>query len=569
MKNEETKKQESAVNLSKDDKKADSKAKSEKKAEDTAENKPKKKPNFNKKKLKYGSLATAITAIFIAAIVLLNVVVSTIMDRYPLKLDLTSDKLYEISQESIDYMKTVEQDIEIAVMYEESYFQTGSTYLKMVPEVLDKYRQYAAGELNVVYYDMTANPEAVNAYAQYYSGTIQEGDIVVKCGERVKVINFGDIIQTEQSIDYTTYQYVYDYTFVGEQSITSAIMSVTDANPKTVALITTVAGSAIYYEYNQYSIQILQELLEKNGYDVVAVDIMNDEISSETYDLVVLPAPYNDLTEAMVQKIEAFLYNDGKYGRNMLYIADGYQSPDQPNLEGFLEVWGIEIGDSVIYEGDASSAQYVQLAIGTANSIPTAVITENEKYNANLTDSKLPIVAPLCRPITLLWEANNDRATASLLQSSATAFLRPITSASTPSEEDKLADGEAAETTTTTFNQETAETGVQNLMAVSTTSFYSGSESYTSQLMVMGSCSLIDYYVAQNNAYRNSEYVIGAVNTMVGKEASIIIESKALEQTTIAITEGQLTALRNVVVILIPAIVILIGIVVYVRRRNR
>ena len=44
---------------------------------------------------------------FIAAVVLVNVVVSVVMDRYPLKVDLTSSKLYEISQVSIDYVKNL------------------------------------------------------------------------------------------------------------------------------------------------------------------------------------------------------------------------------------------------------------------------------------------------------------------------------------------------------------------------------------------------------------------------------------------------------------------------------
>ena len=59
-----------------------------------------KKPR-NRKKLKYGALATGITVVFIAAVVLLNVLVSVVMDRYPLKVDLTSSKLYEISLPSL------------------------------------------------------------------------------------------------------------------------------------------------------------------------------------------------------------------------------------------------------------------------------------------------------------------------------------------------------------------------------------------------------------------------------------------------------------------------------------
>lgn len=573
MNNEEKKPSQNEVDLKKD---AKAPAEQPKASKEKADKPKKEKRGLNKKKLKYGSVATGITVVFIAVVVLLNVVVSALMDRYPIKADLTSDKLYEISQQSIDYMKTVTKDIEISVMYSENYFQTGSSYLKIIPETLDKYRQYAGGDVKVTYYDMTANPDAVKQFSNKYSGTIEEGDIVITCGDRIKVIGFDQIIATQTSMDPATYQQKTDYSFVGEQSITAAIMSVTDANPMTVGIINQVAGNDIYYQTSAYSVQMVQELLDKNGYDVKTIDIMSGELDPETYDLLVLPAPYNDLTEAMVKKLEDFLYNDGKYQRNLFYIADGYQSTSMPNLNAFLNIWGIEIGNSIVYEGDDSVAQYVQLALGTISHIPVAALTDNETYNQKLAASKLPVIAPLGRPIKLLWEANNDRTTASLLQSSATSFLRPFTSTESEDTAQPGANGsdsaqttEAQTTTTTAFDQSKAETGVQNLMAVSTTTFYSGAESYASNLMVLSSSSMLDYYVAQNASYRNAEYIIGAVNTMVGKDNTTVIAPKALEQTTIVITEGQVNAIRTVTVIGIPAFVLLLGLVVYLRRRNR
>ena len=63
--------------------------------------------------------------------------------------------------------------------------------------------------------------------------------------------------------------------------------------------------------------------------------------------------------------------------------------------------------------------------------------------------------------------------------------------------------------------------------------------------------------------------MVSAINVMVGKENGLVIADKALEQTNIAITEGQLSGLRTLVIIIIPLIVVVIGLVVFVRRRNR
>ena len=50
-----------------------------------------KKNLLNRRRFKYGSLATIITVGFIVAVVLLNVVCTLLLERYPLSIDLTSD----------------------------------------------------------------------------------------------------------------------------------------------------------------------------------------------------------------------------------------------------------------------------------------------------------------------------------------------------------------------------------------------------------------------------------------------------------------------------------------------
>ena len=45
-------------------------------------------------------------------------------------------------------------------------------------------------------------------------------------------------------------------------------------------------------------------------------------VSEVDYDLLVLPAPVNDLTVDAIDKLETFLHNDGNLGKRLLYIAD-------------------------------------------------------------------------------------------------------------------------------------------------------------------------------------------------------------------------------------------------------
>ena len=211
-------------------------------ANETVKPEKEKKP-FNKKKLKYGTVATVITVVFIAFVVFINLIAGVLTDRKDLKLDLTKEKYYEVSQDTIDYIQGIKTDVEIAVMAKESDFATSGTYMKMVLETLEKYEQHS-DHIKINFYDVASNPDVVTKFSANYNGEISEGNIVVAAGDRVKVLTVNNLFNI-QSDYYSGSSSVQSYK--GEQELTSAIMSVTDANPQRVAFISKYNGSAIYH----------------------------------------------------------------------------------------------------------------------------------------------------------------------------------------------------------------------------------------------------------------------------------------------------------------------------------
>ena len=71
------------------------------------------KKKYSRRKLKYGGAATAVTLIVIAVVVLVNVVLSMLSDRMNMSIDITPDGTFEISQETIDYLDTVTEPVDI------------------------------------------------------------------------------------------------------------------------------------------------------------------------------------------------------------------------------------------------------------------------------------------------------------------------------------------------------------------------------------------------------------------------------------------------------------------------
>ena len=558
--------------------------KSEKTAAPISEEKRQKKMQV-RKKLKYGGIATAVTVIFVAVVVLLNVVVAQVCKRNPdAVLDLTTANLYEISDDTVDYIKNLDQDVEIAISSEESTFQSDK-YYKMISETISKYQGYS-DHISVTYFDTTKDPDILSKYQDLYAGDISSNQIIVTSGDRIKVYSLTDMFEIDQD-KYQSYYYGYASLsdcitgFKGEQTLTTAIMNVTDYNPKSVAVITKSNGNYIFSatQANAYAVTAMENLLNDNGYDVKELDMVNDTLDAETYDIVVLPAPANDLTMDAIKKLQDFLQNDGNLGKQLIYVADYTQSVT-PNLDAFLKDWNLQVDSSYVREDDNNRNQTVQIVASAGKGLiaPIVSLGDSENYGGNLANSSLPIVAPLARPIQKL-PSNNGRVVYNLLQSSDTSYAYPLTQqASSGEDTTESASEESQEATeatttegaaTTSFDTDSAVRGANTVMALSQSQQSTGSDLIESDVIVLGSMAMMDYYLTQDSSYNNAEYFIGVLNSVCGKEDSIVIASKDMTATSISATQTQLVTLRTIVVFLIPLAVAAAGIVVFLRRRNR
>jgi hypothetical protein len=218
--------------------------------------------------------------------------VSFIGKRSPIKIDLTPDDRYELSDDSIAAVKNIEKDVDITVTAKRDYFdalasywrgQTGyDTPFELIPELLDKYSVYAKqgkGSIDVKYVDMDVDPDIINQYKKYYNGDIERGSIIVSSGDRVSVISSTDVmnmITPDQYTAQTTGEYKFKFT--GESTITSAITNICDAHPVKTAFAMTMNGASMFdaQSYGSAVNAFENELLAKNGYECSDIDIATD-----------------------------------------------------------------------------------------------------------------------------------------------------------------------------------------------------------------------------------------------------------------------------------------------------
>ena len=349
-------------------------------------------------------MSIAVLCLVVAIVVVINVMVGMLAKRSPVKIDLTPDKRYDLSDESIEALKNLDSDVEIVVTMKKDFFTTLANYYKsnnvdvpfdMIPVILGKStkctQSRAAEALMLPTLTWTKTLTLSQSIPQITTVSSQ-GSIVVASGDRVKVIDSNGVMNMITTAQNAASSSNPQFVFAGESTLTSAITSVTDSNPISVAFVKTTNGTALYSE-NEYSAvvdSLENDLLEKNGYDCTDIDIATDELDTEKYDMIVVPTPSADFNEDIIKKLSDFLYNDGNYDKSLLYVPSITQT-NLPNIDEFLADWSIKVENNIIAD-DIN-------AISTQTNI-VATIADSDSVGTLPNDS-LPIVAPLAREVSV------------------------------------------------------------------------------------------------------------------------------------------------------------------------
>lgn len=514
---------------------------------------------INKRHLKYGSFATGFTALFIAAVILVNVVTTMLFERFPISLDLTGDSIYSISQETKDYISSLTVPVDITIMATESNFKGISKYTIQCAEMLANYSQYNP-LITVRYKDLLSSPDFVGQYAQQ---NIATGDIIIEPADgdhtRVKIVTLADIINVPD--DYSAYLAQYKNVSGGlythqlfnsqnlivssnaEQALTSAIMAVTDANPITVATLTFPGA-------NESDVSGLTELLDKNGYALTSLNIQTQQIPNDV-DIIIIPAPKVDYSEAETEKISNWLTNNGELERDLIYVASPEQG-ETPNLDALLYRYGITVESKLIYETDSNHHT------GYPNQSFQLLASEN--YRADIANPGLSIIVPNARAITTRFDLTDGYNTCeSLITSYNTAALLNMHEKITTLAElnNKIAESDERGTFNSVvlgrykaLNQETHISKFTNVIAI-------------------GSDSMINTVFMSDQRYNNGSFFISLINELSGKTEGVTIVPKKVKAKGVIVAENVKNSLNLTFAFIIPIAVLVIGTFIWIRRRHR
>ncbi len=474
--------------------------------------------------LKLSLVFLALTAMLVVGTLLVNGIATLLTNRYALSFDLTENAAYEIGDSTKTLLASLEQPVEIFVLSPEDSFG-GSSYLKQAKSIIQQYPRYS-GQVTLTFVDYAVDPSFAAGFSDL---ALANGDLIVRCGKRVKHVSVNNLFH---------YQYTADGNLAiessrAEEAVTSALLNVTSGELVKLAVLT---GNGVVES------KLFTALLADNNYQLAQVSLMTDSL--EGFDGALLLAPTTDLSEDVLRKLEAFLYNGGQYGKLLLYAANAAQGP-LPNLDAFLAEWGITFLNGAVFETMPDRTYQYQ-------PFYPMVRYEEGRYKEMLKDANTPFLMPLSRPMKLAFTAKDGYFVETLLSFAETAGVRPAEAGQDFTADQATLKGPLPALVLSSFNAAGADgAGLRSLVLASS------------------STGIFDAICLQNESLTDSEYLLNLLGDLMGQKAGVNIQPKSLSGKVLGISSAQVTTLGVLLTAVLPLLILAAGVVVWLLRRYK
>lgn len=475
---------------------------------------------FSKRSFKYGSNSI----ILIVAVVVIAVLVNLFVGMVDVKVDLTPNKIFSLTDVTKSLLKDLKQDVTIYGLFDDGKIGTTDEY-KQVTDLLSLYEKNT--HIKVKYVDPDKNPGIIKELDPQNTMSLQKADFVVVSKvngkEKKKKLSESDLFAVN------TDQQTFQQTLVGsnaEQGLTGAIKFVTAAKTPVVYFTEGHDEIGVDSDYTQ-----VKQYLEQNNYEVKTINLTTAGKLPEDAEILVVASPKNDISTTEKDAIDAYLKAGGKAVFMFDYLSN---DPDFNNFNSLLSGYNVAVDYDKIKETDSGrhpqGDDYTVLFDVSSNSI----VSEESK-----------VVFSNSRSISILKNAKDYITATSLIKTSDTAV------------------GEAA----------SASRGqnLQGPLDVAVAVENKGG-SAASKILVMGNASFVSDSAAKGsyaNYYQyGAVFFVQSINWMFDKKDDVNIPTKNYATQQINVSQLQASVMGVVVVIVLPLIILGTGLFVFLRRRH-
>lgn len=292
---------------------------------------------LHSRRARYGGMTVSLTVVLIAAVVLLNVMFSTLAYHFSWFVDMTADKLYTVSDHTLSLLTDA--------IDEENAQRASEGQEPLQAEILfcSDFNQFEKGSIESYIYNTAHELEL--AFPDTITLDWFDCWLDKKLADSLGVTNSTDVVLRVKDGESRVFKQKEFFVFSvessstpigygGERAFATSLVSLMNGDRPLACL--TVNHDEIFYDYQ------LLYLLRDAGYNYLMLDLYYEDIPEEC-ELLVINNPNADLIVAdgiseisEVEKLNAFTERGGD-----LMVFMEANTPVLQNLEAFLADWGV------------------------------------------------------------------------------------------------------------------------------------------------------------------------------------------------------------------------------------
>lgn len=482
--------------------------------------------NEQLRKFKYGGTAAAFTVAFVAIVIILNVIFSALSSRFTLYADMTSEKIYGISDTTKELLSDFTDEVNVIFCTPLDKLNDNK-YSSMIYTLVQAYCAEFPN-ISVDYMNWETETERAQKYKTTAGSAINSRSVIVDCPSR----NQCKVYTWDSFIAYTSDGA--EFGFNGELKLTSALLQITGDNP--AVCFTTNHSEDIK------GASALISLFESAGFAVNYSDLTKDEIPQDAK-VIVIYGPRTDFFGAdsvynEFEKIDSFI---ASHGHMMVFLSP--TAGELPELNEYLyDNWYVDVSGKTVKDtpqntlsddGLVISAQY------SAENTPGASLTEELRALGNAPKAVVP--SSLAVSVAQGGDSEmNDVNASYVLKSSGGA---------------------------TAIGEEN-ETGEFGLVVLSAKNINTGDEYHNGYALVSGSCDFAGEGYISSSTYANRDILYAAMKSMGKDKVPANIDVRKFESSALEITTSQTNNWTIVFAVVIPTVFAALGLILYVRRKH-
>jgi len=480
-----------------------------------------KKP-INMRALKSGSYSLVISAVVLALVIVVNLIVTALPSAYT-KLDASTVGLLEIGEETKAIAAGIDTPVTMYLIARRG--QEDETIL----ELLRRYEDLSP-LITVKTVDPDTNPGFTSAYTD---DSLSLNSVIAVSERRSYVVDYNEIyvVSYDNMTEEDYYNYLYygiqptgtPY-FYGELMLSSALDYVTSPMIPTVYILSGHSEDALS--------NTVTATLTTNNIVTAELGLLSaDKIPSDC-SAILVNNPKTDVSAYEAELLTEYLQNGG----NMILITDyrHYSDAKMPNLAALAALMGMKAEDGILVEGNRSNY----------NGYPTMLlpVLSNSGPATLLSSTNIYTMMPNAHGIVLTGEG--EAQAAALLKTTTASFVKK------------------AGANITTYEKE--EGDVEGSFAVAAHAERNGGKFvwYATPYILSDE---MDYYVNGGN----STLFMSSVNWMCEKAVAVSIMAKTMQVQALVVPEGASVMWGTLLIGILPLAILGGGFAVWYTRRRR